>query len=137
MIKLPPMPEPTPAEREARARIEEYRKAHPTPLSPCVDQTADDIAGYYRNAEIGAVAVVRHTQGGLLRYDLATIDGKKPKSGRVYVNPGGAFYMKSGANCFHPKGQTSLVVPTREVLAWIGSYPRGSSGVTIYRSTIF
>ncbi|MCK9552771.1 hypothetical protein [Aquamicrobium sp.] len=37
--------------------------------------------------------------------------------GRVYVSNAGAFYMKHGKNCFHPKGLTRLVVPTDEVLA--------------------
>lgn len=133
MIRLPPLRKLTPAQLEARARIEAYELTNPRPLSPCVDQTTADIAEYYRNAEIGNAAVVRHTQHGWLRYDLTVIDGRKPRSGRVYVTNGGAFYMKSGANCHHPKGQTTLVVPTAEVLSWIELNPKGAFDVSAYR----
>lgn len=133
MLKLPPIRKLTPAQQEASARIEANELANPRPLSPCVDQTATEIAKYYREAEIGRAAVVRHTQGGWLRYDLTVIDGRNPKTGRVYVTNGGAFYMKSGANCFHPKGQTTLVVPTEEVLTWIAGHPTGAVGVSVYR----
>jgi hypothetical protein len=38
---------------------------------------------------------------------------------------GAAFYAKSGKSCFYPGGQSNLVVPTKEVLAWSTDYPRG------------
>lgn len=133
MLKLPTMRKLTLAQQEAKARMEAYKFANPRPLSPCVDQTVTEIAKYYRGAEIGSAAVVRHTQGGWLRYDLTVIDERKPRFGRVYVTNGGAFYMKSGANCYHPKGQTTLVVPTKEVLAWIEAHPKGEFDISVYR----
>lgn len=133
MLKLPSLRKPTAAQLEAKARMDDHERTNPRPLSPCVDQTETDIAKYYREAEIGSNAVMRHTQGGVLRYDLTVIDGRKPHLGRVYVGNGGAFYMKTGALCFYPKGQTSLVVPTEEVLAWIAEHPTGAVGVSVYR----
>ena len=46
---------------------------------------------------------------------------------------GKAFHSKSGKNCYHPTGQTRLVVPTPEVLKWAEEHPRGAFGFTIYR----
>ncbi len=116
-------------------KLKAYRERHPLPLSPCVDQTKSDLEGYYRIAPIGAVAVVRHTQGHLLRYDVTYVEGRNPKIGRVYIYNAGSFYMKSGANCFHPKGQTTLVVPTDQVLAWTKKHPRGEFDIAIGRDT--
>lgn len=103
------------------------------PLSPCVDQSESDIEAYYRIAEVGQKAVVRHTQGHMLQYVLSEIEGRNPQRGRIYIRNSGAFYMRSGKNCFHPKGQTTLVVPTDEVLAWASVHPRGEFGYSIYR----
>lgn len=103
------------------------------PVSPCIDQTEQDIEAYYRHAKIGQTAVVRHTQGHMLRYVISEIEGGN--RGRVYVRNAGAFYMKHGKNCFHPKGQTTLVVPTDEVLAWAKEHPQGEFGYSVYRST--
>lgn len=50
-----------------------------------------------------------------------------------YIRNAGAFYMRSGKNCFHPKGQTTLVVPSDEVLAWASEHPRGEFGHSTYR----
>lgn len=102
-------------------------------LSPCVDQTYDEIAAYYRAVEVGSPAIVRRTHGGLLRYDLSEVTGTKPRCGRVYVKNFGAFYAKSGRNCFHPKGQTSLVVPTEEVRDWLRKHPGGEMNVRTWR----
>lgn len=135
MLKLPALPKLTRAQQEARAVIKAHELANPRPLSPCIDQTAAVIAEYYREAEIGSAAVVRHTQGGWLRYDLTVIDGRNARIGRVYIGNAGAFYMKSGANCFHPKGQTTLVVPTEEVRTWIELHPTGEFGISAYRRT--
>ena len=45
--------------------------------------------------------------------------------------------MKSGKNCWEPTGQTRLVVPTEEVLAWAAENPRGQMGVSIYADEPF
>lgn len=105
------------------------------PLSPCIDQTESDIETYYRAAEIGRIAVVRNTQGHMLHYAVREIEGTNPPRGRVYVSQDGAFYMKHGKNCFHPKGQKTLVVPTDEVLAWAKEHPQGAFGYSVFRST--
>jgi len=104
------------------------------PFSPCIDQTKAEIEAYYRNAPIGAAAIVRHTQGHLLQYVVTEIEARNPKRGRVYIRGAGAFYMKSGANCFHPKGQTTLVVPTDAVLAWAKEHPRGELDIGTIRT---
>lgn len=124
MIKVPRN------QREAEEFAREHRMANPRPLLPCVDQTEDDVGAYYRAAEIGDAAVVRRGFGGLITYHVGQVTGKKPRAGRVYVDcphgGGTAFYMKHGRNCFHPTGQTDLIVPTPEVLAWAAEHPRGS-----------
>jgi len=111
--------------------LREWRKHGPH--SPCVDQTDEDIAAYYCNAPIGAPAAVRMTQGGLLQYRITEIEGQDPARGRVHVRGFGAFYQKHGRNCFHPKGQTTLVVPTEAVLNWAAEHPEGKFGVSRYR----
>jgi len=97
--------------------------------SPCSHQTEADIEEYYRNKPEGSVAVVRHTQGGLLHYEVKTFSARRAKTGRIHVDNRGDFYMKSGKNCYHPTGQTRLVVPTPEVLAWAEQNPQGKWGM--------
>lgn len=130
---MTPLPTGPRVPRQRPQAMKAYLADHPTPLSPCIDQILEEVAGYYRSAPLGASAVVRETQYGLLRYHVAKIVGSKPECGRVYVSNFGAFYMKSGKNCFHPTGQTQLVVPTEKVLAWIIEHPSGQPGVAIYR----
>jgi len=103
-----------------------------TKYSPCVDQTEEEIAAYYRATKEKDKAVVRQTQGHMLIYKVTEIDGINPSRGHVYVRKFGAFYLKHGKNCFHPKGQTSLVVPTAEVLSWAEQHPHGEFGYSCY-----
>lgn len=98
------------------------------PSSPCSGQTSAEIAAYYRNAAIGARAVVRQTHGGLLQYKITEIERQNLAIGRVYVRDHGAFYTKHGKNCFHPTGQTRLVVPTESVRAFAAKHPNGEFG---------
>lgn len=104
-----------------------------TKYSPCVDQTEEVIAAYYRAAKEKDKAVVRQTQGHMLVYKVTEIEDINPSRGRVYVRQFGAFYSKHGKNCFHPKGQTSLVVPTAEVLSWAEQHPHGEFGYSCHR----
>uniref|UniRef100_A0A9E7ZPI9 Uncharacterized protein n=1 Tax=Bosea sp. NBC_00436 TaxID=2969620 RepID=A0A9E7ZPI9_9HYPH len=134
MMKLPPLPK---VPQSTIDTMREYSMRNPRPLLPCIDQTEDDVAAYYRAAEVGAVAVVRRGYGGMTTYFPGKITGKNPRAGRAYVDcphgGGSAFYMKHGRNCFHPKGQTDLVVPNEEVLAWAAKHPHGSSAYTSIR----
>ncbi|MCV9964613.1 hypothetical protein OIU34_22235 [Pararhizobium sp. BT-229] len=114
---------PRPATQEQQPEQPPSGKARK--ISPCAYQTEDEIADYYRNATTGSVAVVRQTQGHMLVYAVTEVEGLNPRVGRVYIKQHGAFYMKSGKNCFHPKGQTTLVVPTEDVLKWAAEHPRG------------
>ncbi|SDK38535.1 hypothetical protein [Bradyrhizobium ottawaense] len=98
------------------------------PKAPCNDQTAEQLEAYYRKVKPGDVAVIRCTQGNVLRYLLDKVTDTTPKSGRVYVEKGDAwagqgFYMKSGKSTDAPTGQSNLVVPTDEVMAWIKDHP--------------
>jgi hypothetical protein len=63
-----------------------------------------------------------------LRYLLDKVTETNPKKGSVYVEKGDAwggqgYYAKSGKSTDTPTGQTNLVVPTEEVLAWIRDHP--------------
>jgi hypothetical protein len=96
--------------------------------APDNDQTAEQLEAYYRNVKPGDVAVIRCTQGSVLRYLLDKVTETNPKKGRVYVEKGDAwagqgFYMKSGKSTEAPTGQSNLVVPTEEVMAWIKDHP--------------
>lgn len=91
---------------------------------PTANQTAEDVERYYRNVKPGDAAVVRCTQGNLLRFVVDRIAEGSPKRGRIYLEHGEsyggkAYYAKNGKSCFHPQGQSHLVVPTEEVLSWI------------------
>ena len=116
MIKfpLPPQCRVPEASKKAIEALKENRKANPPPLSPCVDQTVIDNESYYRNQPEGAPAAVRQTQGGMLVYTLSTIRLRRTQSGRINVPGFGDFTTKSGVNCYDPKSQTTLVVPTDE-----------------------
>ena len=128
-VKLPHIPR---GNQIAIDALRADRLANPRPLSPCVDQTETDVAAFYRSASAGDHAVVRHTQGGRLVYEVREIEDTNPERGRVFVRGSGAFYAKSGKNCFHPKGQTRLVVPTPEVLAWALEHPQGKHDVAYW-----
>lgn len=124
---------PFPTHQQRRDALKEALRN--TPHSPCVDQTEADIEAYYRKAQIGELAAVRRTHGGMLYYEITEIDGTTPKLGRVYVRAHGAFYMKHGKNCREPKGQTTLVVPTAPVVAWALEYPRGAFGFATFKAS--
>lgn len=106
-------------------------------LSPCARQTEAEIENYYRTQPEGSPAVVRRTHGGILTYQVTTFVLRRTRSGRINVEGAGDFYMKSGKNCWEPTGQTRLVVPTDDVLAWAARNPRGQMGVSIYADEPF
>jgi hypothetical protein len=94
------------------------------PNTPCADQTPEDIERWLREyAKVGAEIVIRETQFGLLSYRRAVV--VRVGKGRFEMAPvrrdgthdesGDTFYY-SGKNCWHPKGQTRLVIPTEGVL---------------------
>lgn len=100
------------------------------PGDPSNDQTQVQISDYYRNANEGDMAVIRETFGSSLRFIPAKVTGANPRLGRVYLDQdtaygGLAYYTKTGRNCRAPKGQTSLVVPTNEVLKHAQDHPNG------------
>ncbi|GLK55747.1 hypothetical protein JOD31_000665 [Methylopila capsulata] len=108
-MKLPYIRPSTEEEKIRRRELDEHMKSRP--LSPCIDQTPEDIERYYRTEPEGSLAAVRHTQYHTLQYVLTTIRDRRP-GGRIGIEGAGDFYMRSGKNCFHPTGQTKLVVPT-------------------------
>lgn len=92
--------------------------------SPCAGQSADAIAAWLKeHVAISVEVVVRHTQAGMLKYEM----GKVIRLGKgrfevgmrsrndIFAVSGGSFYY-SGKNCWEPKGQTRLVIPTTSVL---------------------
>lgn len=90
--------------------------------SPCYGQTAEAIETWLRtNAQLGVELVVRRTQFHMLEYTKAKVTGFG--RGRIYTDQGSFYY--SGKNCFQPKGQTRLVIPTPETLASCYGRPVG------------
>lgn len=103
--------------------------------APCFGQSSEDIESWLRaHIQVGAHVAIRNTQGGLLHYIPATV--VRLGRGRFEVLPemnhslgtGGNSFYYSGKNCWHPKGQTRLVIPTDEVRAAYG--PPGSLGIS-------
>ena len=90
------------------------------PKPPCHGQTAQSVEAWLREhiAE-GIQVAIRNTQGGRISYKTATV--VRLARGRFTLDrageTGGASFYYSGKNCFHPKGQTRLVIPTPEVIA--------------------
>lgn len=112
---------------------------HRTP--PCHGQTADEVEAWLRaNVRIGTTVAVRHTQAGFLQYATATVT--RLGKGRFEVDtlgPGnlstaGHTFYYSGKNCWSPKGQTRLVIPTKAVLAACGQ--PGDLGRTYVATTV-
>ena len=89
---------------------------------PCDGQTREEIEAWIReNETIGLQVVIRSCYGGFYNYKLAEIE-RIGKRGQITLNKagdsgGGANFYRSGKNCFHPKGQTKLVMPTEASLA--------------------
>jgi hypothetical protein len=76
------------------------------------------------------LAAIRATQGHFLGFKIDKINDVNPKRGRVYLETGDswggrAYYAKSGKSCFHPTGQSALVVPTADVMAYAEKYCDG------------
>ncbi len=86
------------------------------PHSPCFTQTETEIGHHYYQAKVGDEVVIRETHGGFLRYYFSTID--RIQNGRIYPKGFHSFWAKSGRNCFHPKGQSHLVIPTDAIRAY-------------------
>jgi len=110
------------AERNPRPAYVDDRQS-----SPCFDQTEEQIEAWLRaNVKMGTEVAVRETQGHVRRYAIAPVNylGK----GRFGVGSIGTFYY-SGKNCFHPKGQTRLVIPTDAVREFIQRHPQGASSL--------
>ena len=102
---------------------------------PCYGQSAEQVEAWLRaNIQIGTTVAVRNTQGGLLHYIPARV--VRLGRGRFEIQPeetyglgtGGSTFYYSGKNCWHPKGQTRLVIPTSEVTSAYG--PPGSLGLS-------
>ncbi len=96
------------------------------PLPPCHGQTAKDVKNWLlSNVGIGTVVAIRNTQGWILQYIPAKV--VRLGKGRFEVEPlqnscfsvgeGGNTFYYSGKNCWHPKGQTRLVIPSPAVEA--------------------
>lgn len=92
--------------------------------SPCADQSQEAIENWLRaEVAVGAEVIVRHTQSDLLQYERGRVvrlgrgrfEVATQRADGTYPESGEAFYY-SGRNCWHPKGQTSIVIATPAVL---------------------
>ena len=109
--------------------------------APCYGQTEEQIKEWMKkNVNVGTVVIVRNTQAGLIQYAKAAV--VRLGHGRFEVDTlgpgnlsaGGKTFFYSGKNCFHPKGQTRLVIPTDEVLAACGD--PGDLGMHSLRTSV-
>jgi hypothetical protein len=119
---------------DGRAAVERFEKTTPAPvLDPSMGQTLADIETFLRSAGHETEVAIRNTHAGRREYVIAKVTGSNARAGRVYTNKSGAsggtaWYMKSGKNCFHPKGQSRLFIPTDEIRAFIAGFPQGVGG---------
>jgi len=103
------------------------------PLDPASGQSEATISAFLRNCVEGDEVAIRHTQGYGLRVVITKITGTNPKAGRIYTaTPGGAggglaWYLKSGKNCFHPKGQSRLIEPTPAAREFAADFKSGAA----------
>lgn len=70
---------------------------------------------YLRGSKPGDAVVVRSGWGDIITYATATIT--TAEYGQVRLDNGQSFYIKTGKNCWHAKGQTWLMEPTPDSLA--------------------
>lgn len=104
--------------------------------APCSTQTQEDICTYYKSAQVGDLMCIRNTQHQIITYRFFRID--RISRGRIYppsASGESSFWAKSGANCFHPHGQTTLVVPTVAITEAADQYEMRSSGVSAVQLT--
>lgn len=75
---------------------------------------------FKENAKVSMIVPILKTDYGIVRMLLDRIDGINEATGRIYTRQHGAFYY-SGKNCFHPKGQTTMQIPTWDNLQFAAS----------------
>ena len=92
--------------------------------TPCAEQSEAAIGAWLNaNVKFGVLVALRHTHGGMLRYER----GEVVRLGRGrfqvavlrkrgVVDKTSASFFYSGRSCLDPKGQTRLVIPTDAVL---------------------
>ena len=80
---------------------------------PWKEQTRDEIIEWSSNLKPGDEICIRFGWGPLYKYELITTEGLSKNKSRVYTKHS-SFY-KSGINCFHPTGQTVMLIPTEHV----------------------
>lgn len=92
-------------------------------VDPSSTQSRGEIEQYLRSLVKGDPVAIRSTQAGMLEFKVTHVTETKPKVGRIYTEHSGgwgrnAWYAKSGKNCNAPTGQSTLVIPTQEVLEY-------------------
>ena len=102
-----------------------FHRTMSEPNTPCADQTATDVEQWLgASVREGLEVVIRETQYGLLKYRLARVvrlgkgrfDVAPVQSDGTVAGTTQSFY-RTGKNCWEPKGQTRLVMPTAAVVA--------------------
>jgi hypothetical protein len=83
------------------------------------DQTKEEKRAWMKaNAKVGTTIVILDTQAGLNRYQKTIIE--RITNRHIYTDKtgcyGGRVWHYSGINTFHSKSQTTLLIPTPEVL---------------------
>jgi len=63
----------------------------------------------------------------LLHYRITVVTSASPGKGRLYTQHaaaygGGAWYMKSGRNCYSPNGQSQLFIPSDAIRDYIAAH---------------
>lgn len=84
---------------------------------PCEGQNRDTVKRWVESKPLqaGDIVIVRNTQGHVTEYRKAFVEKvNHGRQRRVILKDFGSFY-RDGRNCFHPKGQTTFIVPTPEL----------------------
>lgn len=104
-------------------------------LDPALSQTEHEIGSFLRSALPGDPIAIHETHGGILRIGVTTIEAIGAK-GRLTTAAqaaagGNRWYVTTGRHCFHPKGQSHLILATEAVRRFVADHP---GGIMTYRT---
>ena len=87
---------------------------------PCKDQSSDNIYVWAQRLSVGDQVALKTTSSHLyVEYKLGEVEALTDNGRRVMVKGVGTFWRTKkaiGKNCFHPKGQLTMIMPTSSVI---------------------
>ena len=98
----------------------EYRRYGSEEDLPCAGQTAETIYAWASRLRVGDTVALRQSSAHThIEYRLGHVEALTDEGRRVMVKNVGTFWRtakSAGRNCFHPKGQLSMIEVTAAVV---------------------